>query len=296
MAETTSTTPVTTALDTELSIEALTAVKVEDIRTPKPTEVNFQKPTVDYTATNPAVEEITSVTFNRPAETLKVSMNEALVKVTQGFTDLDSQITALRLADANQTTDLVAKINATAGALFERVTFLLTGLNATNTTVNAISEFINNPTSGLADKLATVNKALSDLGVDLKTEDLDLFAEIAENKDRLNNLRITHHFTISQQPVNGIMKLDTRAEGVGEFTDESQFMINVNLIEGIDKVVHITNKTKDGCDFLIRSFGKHYQPQPISGELVKLSIVLTHMPFTVLKMDAGRFADRLNVA
>lgn len=321
----------TTPVDNTIVLDEIVDVKAADITSPSPKEVTVETiankgteltvptaPTVTYTQIDvDSDEELTNTVFHKPVETLKESVNTQLNAITlalktladtansnttkntaeisniiaKAVSDFNLQLKHIASANADQSKDAATAINRVKGDFITRLDVIVNRLVSNTNRLDTVEAVASGNSKKILDDFNTLKKALDALQLSEDGKDLDLIKEIAENKTRLNEMRIVHQFQMTVQPVNGIIDLNTRALNIGEFTDASEFVVNANIYDDASLQVSVINQTAEGCKLFVRSNGVSLKPRPVSNKTVKINVVLSHKPFVKMLMDEGHIGS-----
>lgn len=207
--------------------------------------------------------------------------------ITGLTTQINTDLAAIRTAEAQQTADMAAKMNQLAGEMLANVNKVKSIADNAQEKIAALDD-VYGTDADIAGKVTNVNDFINTL----RETDLDFVSALDGTIDEVNAMKRIKSKEVVVSAGNGIYSFVTLSEGFGEFLNASDYVIDVEVIGNFKAQVAVENKTKDGFDLRVTSNGVHFVPQPVDCSVtpVKVSITVTY-----LKRDPLTFnVDTLN--
>ena len=246
-------------------------------------------------------DELSNATLNQTAETLKISVNQKLTtlatSITASFskvgTDMGSQVAeinskitdfknaveqsfaALKVVEGTQNDNIASEINRVAGVLLQDIKAVAEGVADSQSKIAALDDIYQSD-SEVASRIAEVNEMISTL----RGSDLSALEAMDGVIDEVNNLSRVQQKEVKMEVATGRYSYNLPLENGITFADENQYVITANVVGNPQAVVFIENKTGDSFEMLVKSYGKHFIPQPVDGSVtpVELALCLSYSP------------------
>ena len=259
---------------------------------------------VSYTPMT-TLDEISNDSLNKGTETLKTSVNEKLealaTAVSTSFgkvnTDMGLQVTeintqlgtfkdsvnnafaALKLAEVAQNDGITGQVNRIAGTLLQSIKSVAEGVADAQSKIAALDD-VYGSSADTAQMIADI-QAMVDT---LRGTDLSALQAMDGAIDAVNGLTRVHQKEVEMNAATGRYNYNLSLEGLPTFVAAEDYVAVANAINNPQCQVFIENKTKDALDLLVKSYGRHYVPQPVDGSTtpVKIAVSISHAPASAL--------------
>ena len=255
---------------------------------------------VSYTPLS-TIDEINNISLNKPTESLKESINTKLTALAQSVTsavgtvnsDMTAQVSdintklgdfktslndsfaSLKQSEIAQNDGIASEINRIAGTLLQNINRVAEGVADAQTKISALNDVYDTDADAAA-RIAHIGEMIDTL----RGTDLSALQAIDGVIDKVNNLTRIYQKEVEMNAATGRYNYNLPLEGNPTFESADDYVVTANVINNQQSQVFIENKGLDGFDLLVKSYGRHYVPQPVDGSTtpVKLAVSISYSP------------------
>ncbi len=279
--------------------------------------------TVTYTPQS-TDDEINNTTLNVAAESLKENINLKLSELANNVTqaigtvntdmvaqigDFNSQLDSfkisvlrafddLKLSEVEQNDGIASEVNRIAGTLLENIRVVAEGVADAQSKIAAIDDLY-----GSSSDTAKIVSEIQGMIDTLRGTDLSALQAVDGAIDAVNGMTRVFQKEVEMTSSTGRYNFNLALEEAPSFAVVGDYVVTANVVNNPQAMVFIENKKSDSVDLLVKSYGRHYVPQPVDGATtpVLIAVSITHAPTAkltnvvpVLKAD-GSGTDNVTV-